>query len=267
VSGMPYVVCLRPHPSEISRALERLMRLLSDPNARWEGFRPVSYWLYAKILELPLTQKLDDGKTDEPTTIGVVYNSLKGKQITPESGRAQLATTDGAKFLLGGPDFNLRMLDVMLRLRAEGIDPFMTGWFYYTHDHCLKDVDESYSFFIVHDERIVREQVTLFDDPHSGFDPSVFGTDDLSDPVWSDAEAVSEASAKYWYRKFYSETPAGQLMVLRSDHPKLFYHDELREPDVMGALGTTMARTLDGIRTLLWVLVIVTVLSVIIRWR
>jgi hypothetical protein len=246
--------------------------LWSNPNTQWEGFKPITYWLDSKALELPLTRKLEDGKTDETTTVGIIYDSLKNKQIMPEfltggtSVKIELKTTDGAKLLIGGPDFSRRMLDVMLKLRAEGIDPFSTAWYYYDKDWCRQDPQESYSFFIVQNEKIIREQVSFFDDHYSGFDPSVFGKDDHSDPIWSDEEVWAEAGAKYWYRKFYSETCTGQLMLLRSDEPKLFYRDEREGPDIVGALGA-VARSLDSIRVLLWILVILALVSLILHWR
>jgi hypothetical protein len=232
---------------------------------KWSGFKPVGYWLGSNALALPLTQKSEDGKTDITTTVGSVYEHLKDRQIEssflPGHGlKKELSTSNGVKVSVDGPDFSRTILDTMLRLRAENIDPFMTYWYFYDHGYALQDVQEDYSFFLVYGGNIVREQVTFFDDHYSGFEPSALEHDDRSKEFHSHVEAVEEATAKYWYRRFYTETQAGQMMVLRSDHPKLFYYEDLQKPDVMGALET-IARSLERVRTLLWVLVIVTVLN------
>ncbi len=245
--------------------------LWSNPDAEWEDFEPVSYCLDSKSLELPLTRKFGDGKT-ESTTIGTIYGSVKDKQIAPEclagglSVETEVATVDGSKLILSGPDFNRRILDVILKLSSEGIDPFATVWYYYDKDLCLQDAQRSYTFFVVHNGKIIREQVSFFDSHDSGFDPSLFANADHSDPIWSNEEAWTEANAKYWYRQFYSETHTGQLMALRSDEPTLFFCDEHPKADNIGAL-VVVARLLRTIRILLWALVAVAVANLIVHWK
>lgn len=143
------------------------------------------------------------------------YDSLKDNQITQESFEGgvgvciDLETTDGTKFRLRGPDFNLRLLHSMLQLRQDGASPFVVSWYYYDEDRCRTDARKAYTFFIVHDGKIIREQVMFFDDHNSAFDPSVFTKHDYSDPTWSSEQAWPEAGARYWYRRFYSETRRG----------------------------------------------------------
>lgn|GEM_PF-2051345 len=245
--------------------------LWSNPDAEWEGFEPVTYWLASKSLELPLTRKLGDGKT-ESTTIGTIYGSVNHKQIAPESlagglsVETEVTTVDGSKLILLGPDFNRRILDVMLKLSSEGIDPFATVWYYYDKDLCLEDAQRSYTFFVVHNGKIVRQQVSFFDSHDSGFDPSLFASADRSNPIWSNEEAWAEANAKYWYRQFYSETRTGQLMALRSDEPTLFFSDEHPKADNIGAL-LFVAHVLRTIRILLWALVALAVANLIVHLK
>jgi hypothetical protein len=245
--------------------------LLSNPDPQWEGFQPVAYWLDLKVLDLPLTQQIGEGTKEVATTVGNVFEALKDKRITPETFEkgvsvwTDIGTTDGTKFRLSGHDFSCRVLYEMLKLRAQGVSPFNATWYYYDRDLCRDDPQVSYSFFVVDDGKIVRDGVTFFDHHGSGFDPKVFDRMDYSKPVWSEA-AWADASAKYWYRKFYSETRTGQLMLLRSDKPTLFFCEDRQGPDIIGALGI-IGRSLNGVRILLWVVVILGVLTLVLRWK
>jgi len=244
--------------------------LWSNPKAQWEGFKPVSHWLdLEKALELPLTEQLN-GKEDEPITLGDVYLRLKDKKINPESLEHgflvdKLITEDGENIIVKGASFNRRLLKEILKLRLEGVNPFSTVWYYYDHDSCQNDPQEAYVFFVVYTDKIIRERVMFSDHLSSGFDPSVFDKHTHSDSVWGDEEAWDKATAAYWYRKFYTQTQTGQLMVLRPDSPPLFYY-ERTVPDTMGALGI-IARSLNSISILLWVVVILAILNFYLRWR
>ena len=245
--------------------------LWSNPNAHWEGFQPVSYWLDDKVLQLPLTMKEGDA-AHAPTTVGDVWKKLAATQLTEKSLAndfrmyAEVETTDGLTLLLKGPDFSLRILEMMLKFRAEGVNPFDVWFFYYDKDSCHKDPDECYSFFAVHKNKIIRERLNFFDHHDSGFDPSVFVQSDHSDRTWGDEWDWEEAQARFWYRKFYSETDTGKLMTLRPDAPALFFHEDRTGSDIMGALGV-IARSLNTVRLLLWVLVILTIVSFLSRWK
>jgi hypothetical protein len=255
------------------RTLKILMStILLSSGREWEGFQPVPYWLDlgGPIAGLPL--KVVEGQTETPTIVGHVYDKFEGKHITEQSfGEGvglwfDLETTDGIKLRVGGPDFNLRLLLLMLQLRQEGINPFLVSWYFYEKSFCRTDAQVAYKFFLVHNGKIVREGVTFYDHHKSGFEPSVFGKQDHSDPTWSDEKATAEAWARYWYRKFYAETRTGQAMMLRPDHPELFFCEGEQGPDIMGAIGV-IARSVNGIRFLLWVLVILSVLNLILRLK
>jgi hypothetical protein len=246
--------------------------LVSNPDPQWEGFQPVAYGLDLRVLDLPLTQQIGEGKKEVATTVGDVFEALKDKQITPEtlnkhgaSVWMDVATTDGTKFRLSGHDFICSVLYEMLKLRAEGIFPFTATWYYFDWDFRRDDPYVSYSFFVVADGKIVRDRVIFYDHRRSGFDPKVFEKADHSKPVWSEA-AWADATAKYWYRKFYSETRTGQLMLLRSDSPTLFFCEDRQGPDIIGALGI-IGRSLNSVRILLWVVVILGLLTLALRWK
>jgi hypothetical protein len=246
--------------------------LWSNPEEEWGGFQPVSYWLDRKVLQRPLTMKPEDGSAETPTTVGDVWKKLADKQLTDESLSGfcgmdtEVETTDGLKLLLKGPTFNIRILELMLTFRAEGVDPFDVALFYYDNDSCLKEPNNCFSFFAVQKNKIIREQLNFFDHNGSGFDPSVFAQPDNSDRTWSDERDWDEARARFWYRKFYSETHAGQLMALRPTAPTLFFHEDRTAADNMGALGV-IARSLNSVRLLLWALVILTIFGFIFHWK
>jgi len=129
----------------------------------------------------------------------------------------------------------------------------------------MKDPQKSYSFFVVANERIVRERGIFFDHHGSGFDPTIFETHDHNDLTWDHEDDWDDADTRYWYRKFYAETRTGQLMTLRPDAPQLFFYDRTG-PDLMGAIGV-LNQSLQRIKFLLWILVIVSVYSLIIHWK
>src|SRR5271157_3633559 len=155
----------------------------------WEGFQPVSYWFEHKVLDLPLAEKSANGGADVPTTVGNVYQRFAEKKLTEDSLSGsvinmEIETTDGEKMLLSGQDFNRRILETLLKFRADGINPFNVVLYYYDKDSCRQDPQDCFSFFVVHDGKIVRERLSFFDHHNSGFDPSVFAKPDHSDPTW-----------------------------------------------------------------------------------
>lgn len=251
------------------------VHLWSNSKIEWEGFQPVAYWLDIKALQLPLEKSESSSSDtqitfDKQTTVGEVFDQFKDKQLKQESLSGfglytELETTDGLTLQLKGKHFNRRILEMMLDFRAEGVNPFEVSLFYYDKDSCRNDPQDSYRFFAVHNNKIVRERLAFSDYHDSGFDPLVFERADHSHPTWFDEEAWDEAQLKFWYRKFYSETRTGQLMALRPDSPFLFYYDRTG-PDIMGALAT-IARNQNTVRLLLWALLILAILNFILRWK
>jgi len=244
----------------------------SNPDLQWEGLQPVAYWFETgKIWALPLTRKYRDGKADEPTTVGEVVVLLRDKQLKPESferGALEsefVAVDESLKVMVKGPSFNRDLLGTILHLHSEGIGVFEAVWYYFDHDSCRQDPQEMYFFFVVAKDRIVRDWVGFSDYHDNGFDPSVLETHDYEDMIWGDEAHWDEANTRYWYRKFYTETRTGQLMALRPDDPQL-YHYESTGPDVMGAIGV-LQQSLLRIKFVLWILVIISVISLVIHWK
>jgi len=56
-------------------------------------------------------------------------------------------------------------------------------------------------------------------------------------PIWSTDEPTDDAWTRVWYRKFYRETQAGQLMTLRPDAPALCHYPEGQQLRLAYAAG------------------------------
>ena len=99
----------------------------------------------------------------------------------------------------------------------------------------------------------------------SGFDPALFETADQSNWSWFGDRGWQDATTRFWYRKFYADTQTGQLMILRTDNPRLYYY----EGPSAGRIGNLqmVANLLSKIYLLLWILVILAALELIFRWR
>ncbi len=195
----------------------------------------MAYSLNKKAWELPLTQLSGEGDQEqkEATSVVKVLRNLKEKQIQKiESILITKITTEQGIVLLDGPSFNRRVVEVFLDLQKDGINPFDTRWFWYDNDHVTDDLMASYTFFVVHRDAIVREDVSFTDYSDSGFDPSVFESNENSDPIWRNHPEWDEAWVRFWYRKFYAETRTGQLMVLRPDEPLLYHYERPQTQDL-----------------------------------
>jgi hypothetical protein len=216
------------------------------------GFHFTAYSLLSKkVWDLPLTEKRTvDGKPEKvPTTVGAVYESLP-------KGQVEIHAFDG-------PSFNREILRELLNFGKDGIDPFWTWWFWYDIDQCMEEPNDIYSFFVVYGEQIVREQVQFSDNPRSGFDPSVFDARDDREPLYSNQTARYEADTRFWYRKFYTETRTGQVMVLRHDHPRLYDYEKHRSAPDSASILENAINLLKKMHMLMWVLIALVCLMLI----
>ena len=224
----------------------------AEPTREWNGFHFTAYSLRSKkVWDLPLIETRTVGGKPEkvPTTVGAVYESFPQAQVEIHA--------------FDGPSFNHELLGVLLHFRKDGIDPFKTWWFWYDINRCMEEPNDIYSFFVVYGEKIVHEQVQFSDNPRSGFDPSVFDALDDREQLYSNQTALYEADTRFWYRKFYTETRTGQIMVLRRDNPKLFdYESPQKVPDSTPLLENALG-LLKKIHTLLWILIILACLMLI----
>lgn len=218
---------------------------------KWRGFQLTGYYLVG-VPNLPIIENcIVNGKREEiPTTIGEIYKSVAKTHFEVEDVTVEIVVrTDTEERRFGGKDFNMKMLYEMLRLRQEGDGPLGARWYWY--DRNWGDDGTRYdSFFVQFQDKIVRESVVVIDAGDSGFDSSVFEATDSSNP-WT------EATRRFWYRKFYTETKTGQLMVLRDDNPRLYGYSR----------DSGFVAGLRHIRTLLWILIGITALILIRLWN
>jgi hypothetical protein len=102
-------------------------------------------------------------------------------------------TVDDERKVFAGPSFSQQLLMTILKLRSEGIEPFHSEWYFFDHDSVRDDPHESYAFFVVFNDKIVRKRVAFSDHHGSGFDSDVFITDDHSNAIWRNDHAWTEA--------------------------------------------------------------------------
>ncbi len=246
----------------------------------WDGFRFTAYSLVIeKVWSLPLTRKrAADGEAEEiRTTVGDIYKSLANchTEIELLEGQGIIITTETEKLFVAGLSFHRDVLTTLIELRSDGVDPFTADWFWYDRDSVRDEPQRSYSFFVVHNDRIVREEVSFSDyDSYNyarfGFDPSIFLARDTSDSIWSNDTAWEDARIRFWYRKFYTETRRGQLMVLRDDEPALYdaqYYRGTTTTDLLSQSMPVFLNVLRKIHILLWVLIVLGGLILMRLWR
>jgi hypothetical protein len=184
----------------------------------------------------------------QPSTFADIFRKLRDSKIEkmPEFMRDAYGTDQGEIELSGlsGDWPLLSTMQKLIELTRQGVDPYRVMWFYYDHDSS-RDADESYSFFAVFDRKVVMESCSF-----SWLEPLILKREPDSEPIWRSHAYFSEALERYWYRKFYTETMTGQLMVLRPDEPILYFYDRPQTRDVLRELQTvTMVKTYR----LLWV--------------
>ena len=167
-----------------------------------------------------------------------------------ESGMTTKVTTRAGTVVLGGLSFNLQVAAILLDLQKDGINYYFSQWFWFDSDSYREDFHSVYSFFVVSDDRIVRETVSLSDYHQNGFDPTILEAEDKSNSIWSNDADWREARTRYWYSKFYTETRTGQLMVLRPDEPILYHYQRPQTRNIVRELRFV---TLLKIYRLLWV--------------
>jgi hypothetical protein len=109
-----------------------------------------------------------------------------------------------------------------------------------------------------------------YDYARFGFDPSIFRVADSFKSTWRNDAAWEDARIRFWYRKFYSETRRGQLMVLRDDASALYenqYHRGAVTTDILSRNFPIFLELLSKIHVLLWVLIVLGGLILIRPWR
>jgi hypothetical protein len=137
---------------------------------------------------------------------------------------------------------------------------FLPGLYFFEKDTFLGGGGDIYRFFVVWKGGIV-DGAALFHDSNPGskgsetssLDPLMF--EGPHEPVTVRAAKDDVAWSRYWYRKFYTETMTGQLMVLRGDNRSLFHYNG-------GGSTPESLRLYQQIRTLLiWIAAVLTLLA------
>lgn len=167
----------------------------------------------------------------QPSTFGDAYSELIHSKIKEmpsfHLSRDRYLTEEGEIEL--DCDWTLRAaMRELIQLARQGAEPYGATWFYYDHDWS-RDADERYSFFVVCGAKIVSESYSF-----SSHEPRLLKRD-VDDPewIWHSHPNFDSALEIYWYRKFYTETLTGQLMVLRPDEPILYHYERPQTRDTM----------------------------------
>ena len=206
---------------------------------------PGMYTLSFEVAGLPL--KMDGNEC----CFGAAWDRLSQSNIKeveehhhPDDG--DVYVTEAGKVQITGKWTERGLLRDLLKLHGKGVKPFAAIWFPYDWSHSEDVV--VHHFFVLYDGKIVDEQFTFTN--HS---PLVlerpFG---YKEPEVHNRQYFDEAEECYWYRKFYTETMTGQLMVLRSDKRARLYHFERPTRDLTP--DVTLA-VLTKLYYLLWVFI------------
>jgi hypothetical protein len=187
----------------------------------------------------------------EASTLDALFAKFAHSKIKDEPDTSSLWQ---AKYVTDAGDLDieadwtiLATVSQLAGLFKRGINPVNVMWFYYDKDWS-KDGDQSHTFFAVHDKKIVSERCHF-----SSEEPLILIQEKDDDPIWHSHPEFDEAVVRYWYRKFYSDTMVGSLMVLRPDEPILYYYDRATSKDtVRDVLFVTLVKAYR----LLWIAVV-----------
>jgi len=207
-----------------------------------DRYKPGAYSLdLSSVVDIPLKVN------GEPSTFAEAYDKLKGAQVGKRLtfGRYKYAAETGDIEL--ECDWTISsIMDKLVDLNRRGIDAYAVTWFYFGHDWSI-DRDQSYSFFAVHQGKIVDEDCHF-----NAEEPLVLLQKKDDKPIWHTEPLLDAAWERYCYRKFYTETVTGQLMVLRPDEP-ILYNFERPQPEGHDSLRNAGLITLLKVYDLLWV--------------
>jgi hypothetical protein len=159
----------------------------------------------------------------QASTLWQVYVALLKAKVKDIDGLGDKYETETGNTILldGKEEYPIKSaMRVLGEIIKSGANPYTAAWFYFGKDHSI-DADEIQEFFVVYENKIIG---TFHFDCRA---PQILVKPEEKDDkyVWASDHAFSEASEIYWYRKFYTETMIGQLMVLRPDEPPLYFYD------------------------------------------
>jgi hypothetical protein len=257
---------------------------------KWDGFSPTGYVIDWKVLSgkalkevteqnrrttsvLELLQEVmphrffpldENGKmTAAPARQSCKVQSHGAGGISLETPQRKIAIDT----LTDGTSFPAAILETLVRIdQASSDDEFHPVFFYYDHDQVIDDVHDSFSFFVCNDGQIVLDRVTFSRHGSSGFDPDVFTPAfKTSTTVWLNEGSIAEAQVRWWYRKFYEETDAGRLTLLRDDAEIFHYESEWKQRAQVTYMMRELTARLSKIERLMWLLLICLALLLVLR--
>jgi hypothetical protein len=239
----------------------------------WDGFKPRAYVLnWEKISGLPLTE----ASSGQQMTIGEILETFHKQKVELDDRTTELALKSESKELVvRGMDFHRELLQIVYRIEGQDLSPYDVWWFYYDSDSSkISKKLNWYNFFWVVHNKIVDEDVSLGDTVDNGFDPNVLvPITENESRFYVGEKAKHQAEEKFWYRKFYTETRTGQLMLLRPDKPEIYYYREQpwrKARDLPLSTEESLFHinvSLRSIRFALWALVLVGALLLYSRLR
>ena len=207
---------------------ERKIRTYSTPHLEWAGFNGRGYRVdYAKVWPLPISYGPEGAKIAEyqQSTVGELARRFQKPLKIEDVVMTTIHAEDGSTLALSGSSFAIAMLTIFLRLRDFTDGAAYCVWNYYDEDHVTDDAHRSFHFFITEGEKILMDRVGISDSSTAGFDPTVFLPVEDREPIWQNNPYFDGALVKLNYRRFYTETLIGRLMVAREDLPNLFHMD------------------------------------------
>lgn len=182
---------------------------------------PGMYGLSGDALE-SFQFKLDWGHYKEDCNLKEALDRLQGATLR-ELDFMQVRSPERDIYIIGanevkveGDRHELRILRELLELTCKSVKPGEATWFYYYND------DEKHLFFVLYAGQIVDDCYSFLNDF-----PLVLGGGmgwEATDYGWYGTPGLEEAFERYWYRRFYKETLAGQLMVLSPYEPTLYHY-------------------------------------------
>jgi len=219
-----------------------------DNKAKVQTFGQVSLSPGAYILDLSAVKELPVKMNGQPSTFADVYCKLRDSEIREiRSFFQDTYVTEEGEIHLDGQIEEWPLRATMRELAEffqQGINPNEVTWFFYMDDSS-RDDDTSHTFFAVHNGKVVMESCRF-----SSNEPLILKRKVEDEPIWRSHQCFDEAFEAYWYRKFYTETLMGQLMVLRPDKPILYHYERPENDNIERRLQlATMRKTYR----LLWV--------------
>jgi len=152
-----------------------------------------------KFYELKCEEGL--GEKNNKKTLGELFDDICQKKISSED--------IASKFLMCEHLTGRQLAEFAKLLPA--VNPANCGWFYYGTDDCLDEPSECHNFFLVQGNRIVFEDVQLFERHGDKTNLEELFDQKEYEEIWSGSKRRELAAARYIYNLFYKETIRGQI--------------------------------------------------------